>query len=130
MVLFAHERCAKLDRHVEQLRAKLQGIADVTCNRCPFSAHIRKTNPRGGSCTPFAQERRRRVARRGITDGYPALPNGDLDTLPVTGVGLLFHCCQANLKRQFEHSSANGRILGQKQPRPVRISKLRHHERR
>jgi deferrochelatase/peroxidase EfeB len=76
--------------------------SDRNGNRCPFSADIRKTNPRSGSGTPFAQERIRRIARRGITYGNPAPPNSDLDSLPVT-VGVLFQCCQADLANQFEH---------------------------
>jgi deferrochelatase/peroxidase EfeB len=81
----------------------LYSKSDPKGNRCPFSAHIRKTNPRGDSGTPFSQERMRRIARRGITYGDPAPPNGELDTLPITGVGLLFQCCQSNLEKQFEH---------------------------
>jgi Dyp-type peroxidase family len=76
--------------------------SDPNGNRCPFSAHIRKINPRGGSGTPLSQERMHRIARRGITYGDPTPPNGDLNTLPVTGVGLLFQCCQADLANQFE----------------------------
>ena len=76
---------------------------DPKGNRCPFSAHIRKTNPRGGSGIPIAQERMHRIARRGIPYGDPIPANGDPDTLPVTGVGLLFQCCQADLAKQFEH---------------------------
>jgi deferrochelatase/peroxidase EfeB len=44
-----------------------------------------------------------RIVRRGITYGDPTPPDGDLNTLPVTGVGLLFQCCQADLSNQFEH---------------------------
>lgn len=77
--------------------------SDPRGNRCPFSAHIRKTNPRGGSGAPLAQERMHRIARRGISYGDPTPPNSDLNSLPVTGVGLLFQCCQADLVNQFEH---------------------------
>jgi Dyp-type peroxidase family len=71
---------------------------DPTGDRCPFSAHIRKVNPRGESLAPD-QERLHRIARRGMTYGLPASPG---DELPETGVGLLFQCCQANLMDQFE----------------------------
>ncbi len=67
---------------------------DEEGNRCPFHAHIRKVNPRGSLGfikDIFAQERKRRIARRGITyreaDG---------------SVGLLFMCYQRDIARQFE----------------------------
>jgi Dyp-type peroxidase family len=78
---------------------------DPDGNRCPFSAHIRKVNPRGESLSLGAdseQERRHRIARRGITYGHPPTNGDDLDSLPETGVGLLFQCCQSDLKEQFE----------------------------
>jgi deferrochelatase/peroxidase EfeB len=81
----------------------LYSRSDRKGNRCPFSAHIRKTNPRGGSGASLAAERTHRIARRGITYGDPTPPDGDLSTLPKTGVGLLFQCCQADLANQFEH---------------------------
>jgi deferrochelatase/peroxidase EfeB len=70
-------------------------------NRCPFTAHIRKANPRG-ELEGLEQERRRRIARRGIPYGDPTPPGDDLDSLPEFGVGLLFQCCQADLHEQFE----------------------------
>jgi len=76
--------------------------------RCPFHAHIRKTNPRGDLRRRFGVpdevERSRRIARRGITYGTrEAHPNAfqALDQLPAGGVGLLFACFQANIARQF-----------------------------
>jgi Dyp-type peroxidase family len=71
--------------------------SDPDGNRCPFFAHIRKANPRGD-----AAERASRIARRGITYGDPTPPGEDETTWPERGVGLLFHCCQADLARQFE----------------------------
>lgn len=59
-------------------------------HRCPFHAHIRKTNPRGqGLLVP---ERGRFITRRGIPYGK----QGSDDKK-----GLLFMCFQSNLKRQF-----------------------------
>jgi Dyp-type peroxidase family len=87
----------KLDNNFLYSRSDPQG------NRCPFAAHIRKTNPRGSSGTPLATERMHRIARRGITYGDPTPPDADLSTLPINGVGLLFQCCQADLENQFEH---------------------------
>jgi Dyp-type peroxidase family len=69
---------------------------DPAGNRCPFFAHIRKANPRNGDA-----DRARRIARRGITYGEP-IASSDPSTLPATGVGLLFQCCQADLHEQFE----------------------------
>jgi deferrochelatase/peroxidase EfeB len=64
--------------------------------RCPFHAHIRKTNPRGDAGLAF--ERTRRIVRRGITYGErPDLADGATAEPPSTGVGLLFQCFQANL---------------------------------
>lgn len=57
--------------------------------RCPFQAHIRKVNPRGGTATDGA-ERRHRIARRGVPFGEPGGPKG-----------LLFMCYQRSIARQF-----------------------------
>jgi len=73
--------------------------------KCPFHAHIRKSNPRGdtsrvaSSIDPEqdkATERGHRIARRGISYGI-----NDLNAEPETGSGLLFLCFQANLDNQF-----------------------------
>lgn len=74
--------------------------------RCPFHAHIRKVNPRGTTpATKLEEERKRRIARRGIPYGPPLpgvatqpAPNPD-PTLPR---GLLFMCFQADVDAQFE----------------------------
>jgi Dyp-type peroxidase family len=80
-------------------------------NKCPFHAHIRKTNPRGDSIALGAtleQERSHIMARRGITYGTR---NAELDNegkiielkdKPVGGVGLLFMAYQSDLENQFE----------------------------
>ena len=73
--------------------------------KCPFHAHIRKTNPRG-DIPNTALERARRVVRRGITYG----DRPDLSVRPETGVGLLFMCFQSNLDQfviQQEGSDGN-----------------------
>jgi Dyp-type peroxidase family len=76
--------------------------------RCPFHAHIRKTNPRGDIAKQFgapeAAERSHRIARRGITYGERNRhPNAfqALDDLPSKDVGLLFMCFQASIRNQF-----------------------------
>ena len=79
---------------------------DVDGLKCPYHAHIRKSNPRGdtdrnfgggaGNLTPG--ERARRIARRGVSYGDRA---PDLSDAPEKGVGLLFMCYQANIPDQF-----------------------------
>jgi Dyp-type peroxidase family len=81
--------------------------------KCPFHAHVRKTNPRGESAallppqfgvTPES-EKRHIMARRGIIYGKRDVhPNKqeNLDLLPNGGVGLLFMSFQGNLANQFE----------------------------
>jgi len=83
---------------------------DALGARCPFHAHIRKTNPRGDIArivgAPFEFERARRVVRRGIP--YGERPN--LQERPTSGVGLLFMCFQSNLDQfviQQEGSDSN-----------------------
>ena len=69
--------------------------------RCPFHAHIRKTNPRGdthrASGVPMRSERSKRIARRGIS-------YGDTELNPETewsDAGLLFLSCQSDIEQQF-----------------------------
>ena len=80
--------------------------------KCPFHAHIRKTNPRGDITRiiepppPPEFEKARRIVRRGITYG----DRPDLSVRPETGVGLLFICFQSNLDQfviQQEGSDGN-----------------------
>jgi Dyp-type peroxidase family len=84
---------------------------DQVGNKCPFHAHIRKTNPRGDSIALGAtleQERSHIMARRGITYGTrnAELNNEgkiiELKDKPVGGVGLLFMAYQSDLENQFE----------------------------
>jgi Dyp-type peroxidase family len=74
--------------------------------KCPFHAHVRKSNPRLESVGSFAkdadQELGHRIARRGITYGGPLSAADDLDDLPEKGVGLLFMCYQSDIWEQFE----------------------------
>jgi Dyp-type peroxidase family len=80
--------------------------------KCPFHAHIRKSNPRGDlfrkkgikDDDPEKAERLRRITRRGITYGernhHPNFLQA-LEDLPSAGVGLLFMCFQASIANQF-----------------------------
>jgi deferrochelatase/peroxidase EfeB len=80
--------------------------SDPTAARCPYQAHIRKTNPRGDlaafvSGQTDEGERALRILRRGITFGArPDLAPGSTLPPPETGVGLLFMCYAQRL-RQF-----------------------------
>ncbi len=79
---------------------------DTDGSRCPFHAHIRKTNPRGDTgqvqsapseAEALGVERRHRITRRGISYG-----ENDPSQEPASGSGLLFLCCQADIGGQFE----------------------------
>lgn len=75
---------------------------DTEGKKCPFHAHIRKTNPRGE--TGAADEADRRITRRGITFGDRGTdPQAfqAIDELPSSGVGLLFMCFQSSIPKQF-----------------------------
>jgi Dyp-type peroxidase family len=90
---------------------------DVNGTRCPFSAHIRKVNPRGdmarvhgGPATsdryPPLQdpETGRRIVRRGISYGARQVEPKDnprTEQMPTRDVGLLFMCFQSSLANQF-----------------------------
>lgn len=77
--------------------------------KCPFHAHVRKSNPRlesvkenGRFAGSEQEELGHRIARRGITYGGPLSATDDLDDLPEKGVGLLFMCYQSDIWEQFE----------------------------
>ena len=81
--------------------------------KCPFSAHIRKTNPRGdimrqGLAAGDVAERKHIMARRGITYGARDQDdNGGFLDSPAGGVGLLFMAYMSNIREQFEFTQAN-----------------------
>ncbi len=86
--------------------------ADPAGARCPFHAHIRKTNPRGDLPIGLPIERSFRIVRRGVTYGArPDLAAAAAEgRLPSTGVGLLFMSYQARLDQfaiQQEGSDSN-----------------------
>lgn len=79
-------------------------------SKCPFHAHIRKSNPR--SANPhedLAATQSHSMARRGIPFGFrDDGPNdGFIDNKPTGGVGLLFMSYQARLSHQFEFIQKN-----------------------
>lgn len=69
-------------------------------SKCPFHAHIRKTNPR----KEFPNSKNAVMARRGITYGKrnDDIFDGNIDTKPTRDVGLLFQSYQASIEAQFE----------------------------
>ncbi|ACK67123.1 peroxidase [Rippkaea orientalis PCC 8801] len=78
---------------------------DIAATKCPFHAHIRKTNPRGdtgrvesspGFDESLTIEKNHRIARRAISYG-----ENDPTKEPETGSGLLFLCFQADIENQF-----------------------------
>ncbi len=80
--------------------------------KCPFHAHIRKTNPRGDTARMFGvsleSEREHIMARRGITYGARKQnkKKAFLDQ-PTKDVGLLFMAYQSNVINQFEFTQAS-----------------------
>lgn len=79
--------------------------------KCPFSAHIRRMNPRDSQGpTPEASltvSDRHMIIRRGMSYGDPLFE--DMLSLPTDSVqddeqerGLMFLCINANISRQFE----------------------------
>ena len=92
--------------------------SDELGSRCPFVAHIRKTNPRGkstfhlakdlGFASTVRQERSHIMARRGITFGHRVYDEAtnDFSDEPTGGVGLLFMAYMASLENQFEFTQA------------------------
>jgi len=69
-------------------------------SKCPFHAHIRKTNPRGEIKGELDRDKNvRRITRRGITYGKR---NKGMTDKPNKGVGLLFMCYQSSIEAQFE----------------------------
>lgn len=95
---------------------------DLQGSRCPFRAHIRKTNPRGESPAHLARdnpsipaeflthlsERGHIMARRGITYGAARdfEEDEETDSFPDGGVGLLFMAYMASIADQFEFTQA------------------------
>jgi Dyp-type peroxidase family len=78
--------------------------ADADGSKCPFQAHIRKSNPRGASPGGLVFDKSVQMARRGITYGS-RLQDPDSKELidkPNDGVGLLFMSYQASIEHQFQ----------------------------
>lgn len=84
--------------------------ADPAGARCPFSAHIRKTNPRDdagealGERLSFEDNRARVIVRRSVPYGAVSASRFDapVDDGPLDDRGLMFLCYQGSIVRQFE----------------------------
>lgn len=82
-------------------------------SRCPYGAHIRRSNPRGGQIVQRVANNSRRLIRRGLPYGAaydPAKP----DTVER---GLLGNFIGANLGAQFEAMMCDWLNLGLQDPR-------------
>ena len=69
-------------------------------SKCPFHAHIRKSNPRRND-----EDKKHIMARRGIPYGHRDVPTNvkqDFHQMPEEGVGLLFMSFQSSITKQFE----------------------------
>ena len=84
--------------------------ADQDGAKCPFAAHIRKTNPRGDSVAlgaTLASERLHLMPRRGMTYGERTDDFESDDNKPTGGVGLLFMAYNKDIGRQFEFTQGS-----------------------
>jgi Dyp-type peroxidase family len=85
--------------------------ADPQGAKCPFRAHIRKSNPRGESVrlgATVADERSHIMARRGITYGSRVqADDGEFLDRPSGGVGLLFMAYMSDIAHQFEFTQSS-----------------------
>ncbi|MBI5722082.1 MAG: Dyp-type peroxidase [Burkholderiales bacterium] len=74
--------------------------ADPTGARCPFSAHIRRTNPRSPAIAAAGQQKLPRILRRGMSYG-PRFGGGPLaDASAERGLFFMAYC--GSLAEQFE----------------------------
>jgi deferrochelatase/peroxidase EfeB len=82
-------------------------------SRCPYGAHIRRSNPRGGHIVQRVANHSRRLVRRGMPYGPPYDP-----AKPDTEErGLLGNFVGANIGAQFEAMSCDWLNLGLQDPR-------------
>jgi deferrochelatase/peroxidase EfeB len=81
---------------------------------CPYGAHIRRANPRGGKIVQRVANHSRRLIRRGMPYGPVYDP---ADPKPEVERGLLGNFIGANLGAQFEAMSCDWLNLGLQDPR-------------
>lgn len=82
---------------------------DTEGSKCPFHAHIRKSNPRGSSPGGLEFDKSVQMARRGITYGSRLQDPDSKEFIdkPNDGVGLLFMSYQASIENQFQFIQTN-----------------------
>jgi Dyp-type peroxidase family len=95
-----------LTLHSSENGVPVQNDFDYTADpsaKCPFHAHIRKSNPRGSSPGGLAFDKGVQMARRGITYGCRLQDPDSKEFIdePNDGVGLLFMSYQASIDKQF-----------------------------
>jgi Dyp-type peroxidase family len=73
----------------------------VSQERCPFAAHIRKSNPRG-DLAKFGGTTVRRIIRRGIQYGEELTHQELQEGRTIEDRGLLFVCYQSNIENGFQ----------------------------
>jgi deferrochelatase/peroxidase EfeB len=82
-------------------------------SRCPYGAHIRRSNPRGGQIVQRVANHSRRLVRRGMPYG----PDYDPTRPDTKERGLLGNFLGANISAQFEAMSYDWINLGLQDPR-------------
>ena len=94
--------------------AKFDYVGD---SRCPYGAHIRRCNPRGGQIVQRVANNSRRLVRRGVPYGprLKGCSRGEGD--PNRNGGLLGNFIGASLGAQFEAMSCDWLNLGLQDPR-------------
>ncbi|TCD63943.1 hypothetical protein EIP91_004753 [Steccherinum ochraceum] len=73
-----------------------------TQDRCPFAAHVRKTNPRNDLEGLGISTESRRIIRRGIAFGPEVNKAEQQQKTTLQGRGLLFRCYQSNIANGFQ----------------------------
>ncbi|MGX9431275.1 MULTISPECIES: Dyp-type peroxidase [Bradyrhizobium] len=87
-------------------------------SRCPYGAHIRRCNPRGGQIVQRVANNSRRLVRRGMPYGPLYDPQKPRDpSKPEPERGLLGNFIGASLGAQFEAMSCDWLNLGLQDPR-------------
>jgi deferrochelatase/peroxidase EfeB len=97
-------------------KADLTDFDYVGDSRCPYGAHIRRCNPRGGEIVQRIANNSRRLVRRGVPYGPPYDPTKPRDQ-DEPERGLLGNFIGASLGAQFEAMSCDWLNLGLQDPR-------------
>jgi deferrochelatase/peroxidase EfeB len=96
------------------VKAKFDYVGE---SRCPYGAHIRRCNPRGGQIVQRVANNSRRLVRRGVPYGPAYDPGKRNRDEPEPERGLLGNFIGASLGAQFEAMSCDWLNLGLQDPR-------------